>query len=124
MKQNISLFNGLPDLPPSVPAVHVRQSDVNSDEMFRTVFAPDPVTGLPMSDVRLLVNKDTNPQVQQFIRNHLMDKKFESPRAGTPEQASSAIRRYGETITAYADRLRKEWIESNKKNVQPKEKEV
>lgn len=124
MKQNISLFNGLPDLPPSIPAAHVRQSDVNSDEMFRTVFAPDPVTGLPMSDVRLLVNKDTNPQVQQFIRNHLMDKKFESPRAGTPEQASSAIRRYGETITAYADRLRKEWIESNNKNVQPKEKEV
>lgn len=123
MKQNISSFNGLPDLPPSIPVVHIRQSDVNSDEMFRTVFAPDPVTGLPMSDVRLLVNKDTNPQVQQFIRNHLMDKKFESPRAGTPEQASSAIRRYGETITAYADRLRKEWIESNKKNVQPKEKE-
>lgn len=124
MKQNISLFNGLPDLPPSVPAAHVRQSDVNNDEMFRAVFAPDPVTGLPMSDVRLLVNKDTNPQVQQFIRNHLMDNKFESPRAGTPEQAQSAIRRYGETITAYSDRLRKEWLENNKKNVQPKEKEV
>lgn len=123
MKQNISLFNGLPDLPPSIPAAHVRQSDVNNDEMFRVVFAPDPVTGLPMSDVRLLVNKDTNPQVQQFIRNHLMDNKFESPRAGTPEQAHSAIRQYGESITAYADRLRKEWIESNKKNVQPKEKE-
>lgn len=124
MKQNISLFNGLPDLPPSVPAAHIRQSDVNNDEMFRAVFAPDPVTGLPMSDVRMLVNKDTNPQVQQFIRNHLMDNKFESPRADTPEQAQSAIRRYGETITAYADRLRKEWIENNKKNNQPKEKEV
>lgn len=123
MKQNISLFNGLPDLPPSVPAVHLRQSDVNQDEMFRTVFAPDPVTGLPMSDVRLLVNKDTNPQVQQFIRNHLMDKKFVSPRAGTAVQAQSAIRQYGESITAYADRLRNEWIENHKKNVQPKEKE-
>lgn len=80
----------------------------NSDnEILSLIFAPDPVTGVPRSDLAVLMSKDTAPQVSQFIRDNLL-----SPRSVSfvsvddPDLALQGIKSRNESLVDYADRLR------------------
>lgn len=41
------------------------------DDIIKTIFAPDPLSGVPRSDMSLMLSKDTSPVVQQYIRDTL-----------------------------------------------------
>lgn len=46
---------------------------VSADQMLLAeVFAPDPITRLPQSDIQAFLGSNTNPQVRQFIQEQLM----------------------------------------------------
>lgn len=36
------------------------------------IFQPDPETGLPRSDLQIIMSKDSNPEVSQYIRDNLL----------------------------------------------------
>lgn len=56
-------------LKPLAPPSHV---DKEVDGTLQSIFAPDPVTGQPSSDIHILLSKDKQPEVAQFIRDTLM----------------------------------------------------
>lgn len=82
------------------------QPDPNN-ELLGIIFAPDPVTGVPRSDIACMLSRDTSPQVSQFIRDTLM-----SPRPSNgvhvddADLALEGMKRRTESIDEYAERLR------------------
>lgn len=43
-----------------------------TDELMREIFAPDPITGNPSSDIRLMVHGE-NQELNEYIRTHLLN---------------------------------------------------
>ena len=75
------------------------------DELTESIFAPDPLTGVPRSDIALMMSKDTRPEVAQYIRDTLQQPR-QSISTDDPDFALSTIKDRRESIQAYADRLR------------------
>lgn len=44
------------------------------DDLISEVFAPDSFTGFPRGDLRLVLHKDTEPEVRKYIENALLKK--------------------------------------------------
>lgn len=95
------------------PFVETSSSAVmTGDDLYESIFAPDPFTGVPRSDISIMMSKDTRPEVAQYIRDTLMH-----PRSGIstddPDFALATVKSRQETIAQYADRLR-ELVSSQK----------
>lgn len=77
-----------------------------SDELVRTLFAPDPVTGVPRSDIAIVMSKDTSPEVSQYIRDTLMRPLPASSSCGDDADfALESVKSESESLTEYCDRL-------------------
>lgn len=80
---------------------------VDKEEDLKTViFAPDPVTGIPSSDIGYIMSQDANPQVAQFVRDNLMRSVPESVRCQDADTALELTPRDGESLGQFADRLK------------------
>lgn len=44
---------------------------INHDHIVDVIFAPDPFTGYPSSDLGLLMSEKTKPEIQDYIKNYL-----------------------------------------------------
>lgn len=44
----------------------------DDDDVLGTIFAPDPVTGIPRSDLSVVLSKSSAPEIGQYIRDQLM----------------------------------------------------
>lgn len=80
--------------------------DKTSDEMTKLIFAPDPITGNPSSDIGLIMSKQAEPAVAEYIRTHLATPVQEVAGASTPDEAEACAPHRGETRSAYISRLR------------------
>lgn len=80
--------------------------DKTSDEMTKLIFAPDPITGNPSSDIGLLMSKQAEPAVVEYIRTHLATPVQEVAGASSPDEAEACSPHRGETRSAYISRLR------------------
>lgn len=50
-----------------------KESDLqDNDPLQGLIFAADPVTGLPRSDLQIIMSKDSNPEVSQYIRDNYL----------------------------------------------------
>lgn len=78
---------------------------IENEQLFETIFAPDPVTGVPRSDLAFVVNSETRPEVIQFIQNTLMRPQSESVKTDDVDLALASIRGRNETFVDYANRL-------------------
>ena len=78
---------------------------VNNDPLITQIFAPDPVTGIPSSDLGIILSKDSAPEVAQYIRDTLM-KPHLSKGTEDGEFALESMRKSNESIEAYAARLK------------------
>lgn len=79
----------------------------SGDDLLVTIFAPDPLTGVPRSDLGIVMSKDKSPEVAQFIRDTLMHPiPDDSVRSDDADFAISSVKDRRESITAYASRLR------------------
>lgn len=80
-----------------------------SDDLISTIFAPSPETGFPSNALSLVLNKNTAREVQEFIKDNLLN--VLPPRSGAPddETAEKTMRinseQYGVEIENYYNRL-------------------
>lgn len=79
---------------------------VNPANLLSTLFAPHPVTGLPMNSIQLVFRSDVDDQVKQFVKDSVLG--VLPPRAGAPDDATAfaTMQLRSDDITSYGDRLR------------------
>lgn len=82
--------------------------EVSKDpELTKLIFAPDPVTGIPRSDLAVVMSKDTAPEVAQYIRDNLLSPMPESVSAGDDaDLALAGIKQRDVSFEDYANGLR------------------
>ena len=93
-----SRFDGTPQVLPEVLP--------ENDAITKLIFAPDPHTGIPSSDLGMLMSRQATPEVSKYIHDVLQ--RPIGVKSGLPD-ADSALemaREYGESYESYANRLR------------------
>lgn len=78
-----------------------------ASQLCSVIFAPDPVTNLPKSDIAIYLDPNVDPAVRDFIKVNLMQ---EIPSTeGVPDEFSDMlvdlIRGEDESVAAYAQRV-------------------
>lgn len=85
-------------------------ADKATDSLQALIFAPDPQTGIPRSDLAAVMSKDTASEIRQYITDNLLRARSDSASVGSSSSDAdfvlSSMRNRGESIEAYADRLR------------------
>lgn len=105
------------------------KNDSDLQRVLDSIFAVDPKTGLPKSDIQYYLSPDGNPQVREWLINNLMKPRMSKNNYSTDNLTDDLIvefsRQTGESVEAYAMRLQslgdeaRNFFESN----QPKEAE-
>ena len=86
------------------------------DEVLGLIFAPDPQTGVPRSDLALMLSRDTAPEIAQYIRDTLMRTQGQSSSVGDdPDLALKLTKFRKETLFEYGTRLR-EFVQNESKS--------
>lgn len=90
---------------PTVPTEFV--SPPEQPDIIRAIFEPDPVTGWPMGSIAQYKN-DNSPEVRDYIERQLLQP-ISTPSSPAPDAdtALEAMRKPGESIEDYFDRLQK-----------------
>lgn len=107
-KSNVTLFPEYRKLDLSYERPKVENHiTCESDPMLSQIFVPDPESNIPRSDIHLILSKDQNPIVSQFIRDNLMQP-VNSGDSGVdnPDMALDMVKSRGEDIYHYAQRMR------------------
>lgn len=81
-----------------------------SDPIQAEIFAPDPETGFPRSDIALMLNKDTAPEIRQYIQDNILraipgTADFGSDDASA-DLALQMVKTRHESLVQYSNRLR------------------
>lgn len=76
------------------------------DEVGELIFAPDPRTGIPRSDLALIMSNSARPEVAEYIRQTLQRPLPDSVLSEDPDEALRFVKNTRESLEAYADRLR------------------
>lgn len=84
----------------------VESSNSEQDSLINFIFAPDPLTGVPRSDLAFSMSKDISPEVAQFIRDNLQRPIEMNERTENPDLAIDTIKSRSETLIEYADRIK------------------
>lgn len=83
----------------------------------RYIFAPDPETGIPRSDLAIVYSHDADPQISQYIQDTLLKP---HPQSGTkfdnPDDALSMMKDRNESYAQYSARLRQYASDSFNRN--------
>lgn len=74
--------------------------------LMQHIFAPDPITGIPSSDLAFVLSKDAAPEVSQYIRDNLMRPIGNTSSCEDADAALDMTKMRRETGIEYADRLR------------------
>lgn len=90
---------------PSFCSYH--RESLELDPVLVTIYAADPVTGIPRSDLQVIMSKDASLEVSQFIRDTLLQPSS-SPSVSTPDAdfALEATKSRYESVYQYADKLK------------------
>lgn len=81
--------------------------DPSQVELQSVVYAADPVTGLPTTDIARIMSADSNPQVAQYIRDNLMAPNPNyQPGVDDPDLALDLVPRDGEDFEQFSSRVR------------------
>lgn len=81
----------------------VSQSDVHLQEL---IFAPDPITGIPRSDLAFIMSKDASPEVAMYIRDTLMKPTQSTSVTTDADFALDSVKSRYESVEEYATRIR------------------
>lgn len=60
------------------PCEVVEKVDNSHDLLIDIIFAPNPVTGLPQSDIGIILSKDKNPEIANYIKENLLSSRSSS----------------------------------------------
>lgn len=86
--------------------VKVNEVIVETDPLLVNIFAPDPQTGVPRSDLHIVLSKDSSPEISQYIRDNLMRPNNTDSSIDDADFAIASVKGRYETRQAFADRLR------------------
>lgn len=90
------------------------------DEIGELIFAPDPRTGIPRSDLALILSNTARPEVAEYIRQNLQCALPDSERLENPDDALRLTKNARESLEAYGNRLRELCCESYDKEYNEK----
>lgn len=77
------------------------------DPIIRSIFAVNPVTGKPNSDLGLIFSSETSLEVQQYIRENLATARQQLNQVSeNADDALQVVRSQFETIDQYVNRVR------------------
>ena len=107
-----SNFRGLAHLRKDVSLSDIGQDLVKSrpfhkDGLLSAIFAPDPKTGMPRSDLHIMLSGSLDPTTQEYIRRTLMQSLPSEVGHDDPDVVLDTARKHGEEINAYVQRLAK-----------------
>lgn len=112
-RYKFSQHEGLDNL--VVSSIHLKsnpfpEDKVEKNEVFSMIFAPDPLTGRPRSDLGLYMSENTSPLVRDFVERNLRTD-FSSKSVPAPEGVSDSdvaflTRGRDETVEDYLSRTR------------------
>ena len=108
MKRSIRNYRGFENVPIDKPDLIIQRSNFTkeNDELMSVVFAPDPVTGLPCTDIGFMMKHKDKPEIAQYIQQRLQVAHESGVGSDNPDDALLAIRKYKEDIISYAQRIR------------------
>lgn len=104
--RNFTEFHNLADIGYQRVNVPTLAPVKKQDEMISLIYAPDPVTKLPSSDVGMLLKHQDRPEVQRYIQQRLQIAHESVRGAANPDDALTAIRAYKEDVRSYAQRMK------------------
>lgn len=87
---------------------YVQVSEKDPDSLEKVIFAPNPITGVPTSDVAVILANDSNPAVSQYIRDNLMRPIQGEPGTDDADLALASVKSDTESVEEYAERLKSE----------------
>lgn len=84
-------FRGETDIKSGVFVTPVTEHVESEDEkqLKSVVYAVNPVTGHPSSDIATVMSKDTNPEVARYIRDNLLQSRHDSGTLDADEALAS-----------------------------------
>lgn len=97
--------------------------DDNQPDLYKIVFAPDPLTGFPSSDLAFMLNKNQSEEVKQYVRNTLLnprsDGNLRAPDADTAIEFTTPrfkqqFEEYRNKLTEFVNDLQKQKDDENK----------
>lgn len=103
--QRFSEYSELKDINPSSFSIPSEDSSP-TNPLITEIFAPDPVTHLPHSDLHIVMSNDSRPEVAQFIRDQLMQPLGDCVRTDNEDDALEMVKSRHESFVEYAERLR------------------
>ena len=85
-------------IPDKADVATVESMGLPLDNVLKLIYAPDPQTGIPRSDLAVMMSKDARPEVAQYIQSKLMSSQPDSVRAGDADTALEFTKNHGETL--------------------------
>lgn len=86
--------------------LRVPSSSVQPDDILGTIFAPDPVTGIPRSDLAIVMTASSAPEISQYIRDQLMRPRDNVVSTDDAQMALDMTMTKKDSLESYASRLR------------------
>lgn len=87
-------------------SLEVNRECLPTDDVLQLIFAPDPVTGIPRSDLAVMMSRDSQSEIAQYIRDVLLSPVQSNPGIDDSDFALEATKSRGESLAVYAERLR------------------
>lgn len=89
----------------SEPELPVLVKDTK-EPLLQAIFAEDPLTGKPSSDLGLVFSSNTSADVREYIRQQMQTVRGKINLAPDAETAELTVKRNYESVTEYGDRIR------------------
>lgn len=99
---------------------HAPFETLKVDEIGSLIFAPDPKTGIPRSDLALVMSNSARPEVAEYIRQTLQRSLPSSERYENEDDALRFTKNIRESLEAYGNRLRELCCDAYEKEYQEK----
>lgn len=90
----------------SILTDETRVENSSDNQLSQMLFAPDPDTGIPRSDIAVLMSADTRPEIANYIRDTLLRPRPHVAGVDDPDVALETAQSRFETTAQYAERLR------------------
>ena len=104
-----SQYRGLDNDPCAIADPAPVKSDSDFDRILSTIFAVDPVSGLPMTDIVYYLSPNGDPQVREWLVNNLLQPRAtasgKSIEGVTDEMIFEFSRKPDESLENYAGRI-------------------
>ncbi len=85
-----------------------KHSEKESDNILSEIFAPDPCTGHPSSDLYFVMSKDKDPVISQYIQDTLLksNESVSAPALSTADDALATVKTSAMSLNEYKQNLK------------------